>query len=139
MDDATQNMVTERLCTQCGAPADFGRISCTKCGAALPPDSLAQSTTQDVKRRAIVTVVKVMAGIAAVVFLLCPLSTGMQVLAFGGSIVVLLICHFVLASLDENSIDQRMKNGYWPPKPIDWSPLPDGHDANEKRTAKPKP
>jgi hypothetical protein len=90
-------------------------------------------------KRIVVTVVKGMAGIAAVVFILCPLSTGTQVLAFVGSIVVLLICHFVLSDLDENYIDEHMKDGYWPTGPIDWSPLPDGHDANEKQPAKPKP
>jgi hypothetical protein len=148
MDDTTRNKVAEKLCTQCGASADFGRIFCTKCGAELPPGPQTQSTTQDVKRppnntgsmkRVVVTVVKGMAGIAAVVFILCPLSTGTQVLLFGGSIVVLLICHFVLSDLDEHYIDEHMKDGYWPQKPIDWGPLPDGHNENEKRTANPTP
>ena len=83
-------------------------------------------------KRIVVTVVKSIAGIAAVVFIFCSLSTGTQVLAFVGSIVVFLICHSVLINLDENYIDEHMKDGYWPPKPTDWSPLP-GHDASEKR------
>jgi len=79
-----------------------------------------------------VTIVKGIAGIAAVVFIFCPLSTGTQVLAFAGSIVVFLICHSLLTNLDENYIDEHIKNGYWPPKPIDWSPLPDRRVAGEK-------
>jgi hypothetical protein len=85
-------------------------------------------------KRIVVRVVKGIAGIAAVVFVLCPLSTGTQILAFVGSILVFVICHSVLTNLDENYIDEHMKNGYWPPKPIDWSPLPDRPDASEKRT-----
>jgi hypothetical protein len=79
-----------------------------------------------------VTVVKGIAGIAAVVFIFCPLSTGTQILAFVGSIVVFLICHSVLTNLDEDYLDEHTKNGYWPPKPVDWSALPDGHVASEK-------
>lgn len=63
------------------------------------------------------TVIKVLAGIAAVAFWLFPLSTGKQVLLFGASIAVLLICHFALTSLDENYINEHMKDGYWPQKP----------------------
>ena len=85
-------------------------------------------------KRIVVTVVRVVAGIAAVVFIFCPLSTGAQILAFVGSIVVFLICHSVLSNLDENYIDEHIKNGYWPPKPIDWSPPPDRHVESEKRT-----
>ena len=55
-------------------------------------------------------------------------------LAFVGSIVVFLICHTVLSNLDENYIDEHLKSGYWPPKPIDWDPLPDRHATGEKRT-----
>ena len=47
-------------------------------------------------KRIVVTVVKGIAGTAAVVFIFCPLSTGTQILAFVGSIVVFLICHTVL-------------------------------------------
>lgn len=148
MDEATPNRFAGKVCTQCGAAADFGRIFCTKCGAALPagpPDgqSASQKGAQPPSgtgsmKRVVVTVVKGMAGIAAVVFILCPLSRGTQVLAFVGSIVVLLICHFVLSDLDKNYIDEHMKDGYWPTRPIDWNQLPDGRDANEKHPAKSK-
>jgi hypothetical protein len=85
-------------------------------------------------KRIVVTIVKGIAGTAAVVFIFFPLSTGTQILAFVGSIVVFLICHTVLSNLDENYVDEHLKNGYWPPKPIDWGPLPDRHATSEKRT-----
>jgi hypothetical protein len=85
-------------------------------------------------KRIVVTVVKGIAGIAAVVFIFCPLSTGTQILAFVGSIVVFLICHSVLTNLDENYIDKHMKTGNWPPRPIEWGPLPDRHVASQKCT-----
>src|ERR1700681_213779 len=101
MDDTTPNILTDRLCAQCGTPADTGLIFCTKCGAALqPPVPLFESSTQDVNhppgtirsmKRMVVTVVKGIAGTAVVVFIFCPLSTGTQILAFVGSIVVFLI------------------------------------------------
>jgi len=83
--------------------------------------------------RLVVTIVKGIAGIAAVVAIFCPLGTWTQILTFMGSIVVLLICHFVRTVLDDNYIDEHMKDGYWPPKPMDWNPLPERHDAVEKR------
>jgi hypothetical protein len=136
-------MVTEKSCAQCGAPADAALIFCKKCGAVLrPPVPLLQPTAQDANRspsgissmkRIVVTVVKAIAGIAAVVFIFCPLSTGTQILAFVGSIAVFLICHSLLTNLDEEYVDEHMKNGYWPPKPVDWSSLPDRHASSEKR------
>jgi len=80
-----------------------------------------------------VTVIKGLEWIAVVVFVLCPLRTGTQVLVFVASIAVFLICHFVLAYLDDNYIAEHMKDGYWPSKPVNWSPLPDRHDADEQR------
>jgi ribosomal protein L40E len=48
MDDATRNVVAESICTQCGAPADTGRIFCRRCGAALrPPISLMSSSRKE--------------------------------------------------------------------------------------------
>ncbi|HTU40121.1 MAG TPA: hypothetical protein VMF10_00325 [Candidatus Aquilonibacter sp.] len=79
-------------------------------------------------KRLVVTAIKYVAGLSAVVFWLCPLRTGTQVLVFVASITVLLICHFGLSSIDE---DYANKNpGYWP-KPPDWaaaskSDAPDG-------------
>jgi hypothetical protein len=69
-------------------------------------------------KRFVVTAIKYLAVLSAVVFWLCPLRTGTQVLAFVGSIAVLLICHFGLSSIDE---DYANKNaGDWP-EPLDWT------------------
>jgi hypothetical protein len=84
-------------------------------------------------KRTVVTVIRGMAGIAAVVFWLCPLSTGVQVLLFVASIAVLLICHFVLTNLDETYAAEHNSVGYWP-KPIDWGTPPKTNDPIEKRT-----
>jgi len=67
-----------------------------------------------------VNVIKGIAGIAAVVFVLCPISTGTQILAFAASVVVFLICHFMLVNLDETYLD-KYPSGYWPPQPMDWT------------------
>ena len=40
-----------------------------------------------------------LAGLSAVVFWLCPLRTGIQVLVFVASIAVVLICHVALTSM----------------------------------------
>src|SRR5882724_9176439 len=111
MDDTTQNIVAEITCTQCGTRADTGLIFCKKCGSALrPPARLIESGIQDFKppaspisftRRVAVTVIKGLEWIAVVVFVLCPLRTGTQVLVFVASIAVFLICHFVLTNLDD--------------------------------------
>jgi hypothetical protein len=85
------------------------------------------SMTRQMKRM-VVIVVRGLAGIAAVVFLLCPLSTGMLLLTFAASIAVFLICQIVLGSLDETFVDQNTPTGYWPPKPIDWRALPESHE-----------
>jgi hypothetical protein len=51
MDDATGNIVAERLCAICGTPADTGLIFCKKCGTALrPPVPLIPLSVQDVDR-----------------------------------------------------------------------------------------
>jgi len=66
-----------------------------------------------VPKRLIRGVVKVVAGIAAVVFILVRFTTTTEVLLFVGSIVVLLVCLGVLRLLeadDENT-------GYWPDGP----------------------
>jgi hypothetical protein len=56
-------------------------------------------------------------------------------LLFVASIVVLLTCHFSLSNLDDTYLDKHMKDGYWPPKPIDWNPLPGENNASEKGVA----
>jgi phosphate starvation-inducible membrane PsiE len=66
-----------------------------------------------VPKELIRAVVKVIAGIAAVVFLLARFTTTKGVLLFSGSVVVLLVCLGVLKLLendDENT-------GYWPHDP----------------------
>jgi len=47
------------------------------------------------------------------IFGFMPLATGTQVLLFGGSIVVLLICFAASGSLDDS------KTGYWPQNPAE--------------------
>jgi hypothetical protein len=65
----------------------------------------------------VLNVIKVIAGIAAVVFWVVPLRTGTQFLLFSASIVVMLICFSVSSNLDDRN------TGYWPQNPTD-SPLP---------------
>lgn len=76
------------------------------------------------------TAIKYLAGLSAVVFWLCPLRTGIQVLVFIVSIAVLLICHFALSSMDEAYANKHA--AYWP-KPIDWDTRPE----TDGRTVKP--
>src|SRR5580692_10665997 len=110
----------EVLCSQCGTRAATGRIFCANCGAALrAPSPLIRPGSQDInpsamssKKRMAVTVIKYLAGLSAVVFWLCPLRTGTQVLVFLTSIAVLLICHSVLTSMDEAYAAKNA--GYWP-------------------------
>jgi hypothetical protein len=85
-------------------------------------------------KRTVVTVIKGLAGVAAVAFWLCPLRTGTQVLLFVASIAVLLVCHLVLTNWDETYAAKHNNTGYWP-KPIDWSAPPKTNDSIEKRTA----
>jgi len=66
-------------------------------------------------------VVKGIRGIAVVVFILCPFRSGALILTFIGSVIVFLISHWLLSTLDGTYIDKHIKNGYWPQKPIDWT------------------
>jgi hypothetical protein len=114
------------ICGHCGTTSDAGRIFCANCGAALrPPAPLIPSSMLDVNapsmgnvKRMVLTAIKYLAGLSAVVFWLCPLRSGTQVLVFVVSIAVLLICHFALTSMDETYANQNV--GYWP-KPLDWN------------------
>jgi hypothetical protein len=131
---------TEKLCAKCGSLVEIGSIFCRKCGAALqPPTALIHSIADDAKtrptsrtNRIVLNVVKGIAAAAAVIFIFCPLGTGAQVLGFVGSLVVLLICHLVITKIDASYEDKNA--GYWPSRPMDWGPRPDGHGAtkNEK-------
>jgi hypothetical protein len=58
-------------------------------------------------------VVKVIAGIAAVVFLLARFTTTKGVLLFAGSVVVLLVCFGLLKLLE----DDDENTGFWPRDP----------------------
>jgi hypothetical protein len=62
-------------------------------------------------KRIVLKIVRVIAGIAGVVFWLMPLRTGVQVLLCMGSFVVLIVCSALLGGLDDQY------TGYWPDKP----------------------
>ena len=131
MDDATLNVVTVRRCPQCDIPADDGLIFCKNCGATLrPPQPLMQpgrptegtpSGTIGLGRQILIVVLKGIAGIAAVVAILCPLGSWTQILLFAASAALALICYAALTNLDATHIEEYGKDGYWP-KPLDWNP-----------------
>ena len=81
-------------------------------------------------KRFVVTAIQYLAGLSAVVFWLCPLRTGTQVLVFVASIAVMLICHFALSSIDEEYANKNA--GYWP-KPLDWTAPSKSDDSGAKR------
>jgi hypothetical protein len=130
------------LCAKCGTPADIGLIFCRSCGATLrATDPLVQSSDDYVRpiilspiKRFVVTLLKVVAGGAAVIAILCPFGSWTQILIFVGSAVVALLCYSVLTSLDESSIEEYVNDGYWPAKPMDRSPRPDrkGTSGNDR-------
>jgi hypothetical protein len=137
-DDTAQN-AAEILCSQCGARADAGRIFCANCGATLrAPVPLIRPGIEDnfpamsPMKRMVVTVIKYLAGLSAVVFWLCPLRTGTQVFIFVISIAVLLICHSILTSMDDTYAAK--KAGCWP-KTLDWGTPAKSDYASEKPTA----
>src|SRR5579872_6881384 len=63
-----------------------------------------------VPKELIRALMKIVAGIAAVVFILARFTTTTGVLLFAGSIVVLLVCFGVLKLLE----DDDENTGYWP-------------------------
>ena len=136
--DGTDRNTAGTTCRQCGTLADAGRIFCSKCEAALrPPYSLipsighvANAHSVTAMKRFVVTAIKYLAGLSAVVFWLCPLRTGTQVLVFVASIAVMLICHFGLSSIDEEYANKNA--GYWP-KPLDWTAPSKSDDPDAKR------
>ena len=125
------------ICSRCGTLADAGRIFCGKCGAALqlpaplisPSHNINAHSVSPIKRK-VVTVLKYLAGISAVVFWLGPLRSEIQVLIFVASIAVLLICHFIVSSMDETYANKNA--GYWP-KLVNWTRSSESDDANGKR------
>jgi hypothetical protein len=73
-DDTAQN-AADILCSQCGARADAGRIFCANCGATLRapvplirPGIEDNSPAMSPMKRMVVTVIKYLAGLSAVVF-----------------------------------------------------------------------
>ena len=81
-------------------------------------------------KRFVVTAIKYLAGLSAVVFWLCPLRTGTQVLVFVASIAVMLICHFRLSSIDEEYANKNA--GYWPER-LDWTAPSKSDEPGTKR------
>jgi hypothetical protein len=139
LTDATARNAAEILCSQCGTRADAGRIFCANCVATLrAPVPLIRPRIEDNSaamspmKRMVVTVIKYLAGLSAVVFWLCPLRTGTQVLIFVISMAALLICHSVLTSVDETHAAKHA--GYWP-KPLDWGTPAKSDYASKKPTA----
>jgi hypothetical protein len=137
--DGTALNPAEILCRQCGTRADAGRIFCANRGATLrAPVPLIRPGIEDNSpapsptKRMMVTVIKYLAGLSAVVFWLCPLRTGTQVLIFVISMAALLICHSILTSMDETYAAKNA--GYWP-KPLDWGTPAKFENASEKPTA----
>jgi len=85
-------------------------ISSAKCGAVLrPPVALIESTLDDAHparparliMRIFLKVIRIVAGMAALVAIFCPLRTFTLTFLFLGSIAVLLICHAALMAWDD--------------------------------------
>jgi len=62
-------------------------------------------------KRIVLSVTKIVAGIAALVFLLAPVSSVVGIILFIVAIAVLILCFAVGSSLHEK------KTGYWPDEP----------------------
>jgi hypothetical protein len=62
-------------------------------------------------KRIVLKAVQLIAGLAAVVFWLVPLRTGVQVLLCFASFLVMLICFAISSNLDDRNA------GYWPEEP----------------------
>jgi hypothetical protein len=88
--------------------------------SSLIPSNGHDATAPSIGRmmRFVVTAIKYLAGASAVVFWVCPLRMGTQVLVFVVSIGVMLSCHFGLSNIDEEYANKDA--GYWP-KPFDWT------------------
>jgi hypothetical protein len=67
-----------------------------------------------------VVILKGIAGIAAIVAILCPLGSFTQIFLFAASAAVALICYVALTNLDATHVENG-GDGYWP-KPLDWNP-----------------
>ena len=143
MIEGTRDVAPVNRCPRCEAPADVGHIFCKKCGAALrPPEPLTQQAggdyyppleSQSVVRRILVFILKGVVGIAAVVAILCPLTTFTEISLCVGAVFVALVCYFVLTVMDEAHIEGNSEGGYWP-KPLDWSARGKTEDSSNPDT-----
>jgi hypothetical protein len=143
MDDAPQNVVPGKHCPRCYTPADDGLIFCRNCAAALrlplpltqfAQDAKGSSDAKSLARQIVVVVLKGFAGIAAVIAVLCPLSTFTEIFVFVASIAVACVCYLLLTHLDETHVDEYGKDGYWP-KPLDWNAPPKNHGSAQEDVA----
>jgi len=98
-------------------------------------DAARPSKSMSLARRILVIVLKGIAGIAAAVAIFCPLSTFTEISVFGVSVVLALICYFILTNLDETHIEEYVKDGYWP-KPLDWNRPPETRSSGEEGTVR---
>ena len=120
--DGTDRNTAGTTCPQCRSLADAGRIFAQVWAPLRTPSSLISSANQDVNapsagpmRRFVATAIRYLAGLSAVVFWLCPLRTGTQVLIFVASIEVLLIWHFGLSGVDKDLTFRRPSStNTWP-------------------------
>jgi hypothetical protein len=142
VDNRPQQTIGESCCPQCGNPCDAGLIFCAKCGAVLRPQvALIKSSLDDSQPaphprlivRIFLKVIRIVAGIAAVVAVFCPFSTFTLIFVFLGSIIVLLICHAALMAWDAKYFGEHSKDSYWPSKPTDWNPTSTGQQAARKQ------
>lgn len=86
--------------------------------------------------RIFLKVIRIVAGIAAVVAVFCPFSTFTLIFVLLGSMAVLLICHAALMAWDAKYFGENSKDGYWPSKPMDWNPPSTGQEAAGKEAGK---
>ena len=125
-----QHTIGESYCPKCGNPCGAGLISARsagRCSVRRPPSSNQVLTTRASPAprlivRVFLKVIRIVAGIAAVVAIFCPFSTFTLIFMFLGSIAVLLICHAALITWDDKYFGANSKDGCWPPKPTDWNP-----------------
>ncbi len=85
-------------------------------------------------RKILALALKVLAGIAAGVAVLCPLSTFTEIIVFFASVAVAIICYGFLTNMDETDIDEYGNNGYWP-KPLNWNASPKAQGLSTEDTA----
>jgi hypothetical protein len=81
--------------------------------------------------RMFLKVIRIVAGMAAVVAVFCPFSTFTLIFVFLGSIAVLVICHRALMAWNDKYFGANSKDGYWPSKPMG-NPTPTGQEAVRK-------